>query len=125
MSGLAAYQDAAHRTRVANSGSEPAACLLRRGQIGKVGTMTLARMDDAQSCGARRVEHPPDRRDCAAQQEDIIAKRRAEPAGLEKIALHVDYDQARARRIEIERVGSASMIAMMTNASQTATPDTG
>src|SRR6516162_10221119 len=46
--GLAAHQYAAHRTRVADAGSELAADSFRRRQVGEVGTMALAGMNDGQ-----------------------------------------------------------------------------
>src|SRR5271166_1760497 len=64
---LAPHQDAAHRARVADAGSEPAAGFFRRRQVGEVGTMTLAGVDDSQPRGARPLEKRAGRRDGTAQ----------------------------------------------------------
>src|SRR5208282_4331822 len=104
MSGLAAHQDAAHRTRVADAGGKPASRLLRRRQIRKVGAMTLAGVDDGQRRASCAVEEASGRRNGPAQQRNVVAECRAEPTGLEEIALHVDDHEARPRRIEIDRV---------------------
>jgi len=104
VSGLAAYQDAAHRTRVANAGSEPAARLLGRRQIGKVGTMTLARMDDAQSCGARRVEHRRIGAIVRRSRKTSLPSAAPNPPGSRKSRC-MSIMTKLARWIEIERVG--------------------
>src|SRR6516162_8776244 len=44
--GLTTHQDAAHRARVADAGDEVAADFLRQRQVGEVGTVALARVDD-------------------------------------------------------------------------------
>ena len=67
--------------------------------------MTLARVDDGQPRGARPLEQGSDWRDGAPQQRDVVAECRPKSAGLEKIALHIDDDEARPCPIELERVG--------------------
>ncbi len=66
--------------------------------------MALARMDDHQPSGARGGEHRRGRADRAAQQAHIVAERLAEPARLEKVALHVDDQQCAFGRLEREFV---------------------
>ena len=105
MTGLAAHQDAAHRARVADVRGELTSGFLRRRQIGKVGAMTLAGVDDGQPRGARLFEQGSSWSDCLPQQRNVVAECLAKPPGLEKVALHVDDDEARPSRIEIERVG--------------------
>ncbi len=41
----------------------------------------------------------------AAQQRDVVAQQFAEPAGFEKIALHIDNHQRRRIRFEGKRIG--------------------
>ena len=66
--------------------------------------MALAGVDDGQPGGARLLEQRRVGAIVRAQQRDVVAERRAKPAGLEKIPLHVDDDEARPCLIEIERV---------------------
>jgi len=67
VTGLAAHQDAAHRARVADARGELTSGFLRRRQIGKVGAMTLAGVDDGQPRGARLLKQGSGRGDRAPQ----------------------------------------------------------
>jgi hypothetical protein len=62
-------------------------------------------MDDKNSGFARYAEYGSDRSYRARQLRDVIAKRFAEAAGLQEIALHVDDDERSLRPIEINRAG--------------------
>ena len=52
--------------------------------------MALARMNDEQPEAARRFEHFPARHYRLLQARHVVAERRAEAAGFQKIPLHVD-----------------------------------
>ena len=84
----------------------PAAHLLGRRQVGEVGRwpsrvcITKQPGMRARPRAARRFGSIV-RRSC----DDIVAQHLAEAAGLEEIALHVDDEEARTRRIEFELVG--------------------
>src|SRR6516162_477382 len=82
--GLAAHQDAAHRARVADAGGQPAASFLRRRQVGEVGTMTLARVDDGQPRGARPLEQGSDWRDGARNSDTSLPSAAPNPPGSRK-----------------------------------------
>src|SRR5271170_766815 len=64
--------------------------------------MAFAGMDHRQSGGARSLQEKAGWCDGLAQQRNIVAKHGAKAARLEEVSLHVDNDQAGARRIEIE-----------------------
>ena len=74
--------------------------LVRRG-VGQIGAVTFAGVDH-QHAGARAASSTlasaADRR---LEPRHVVAERRAEAAGLQKVALHVDDDERRA--IEIDR----------------------
>ena len=53
---------------------------------------------------ARRVEHAPARRDHRLQRRDVVAERLAEAARLDEVALHVDDDERRRFRVELELI---------------------
>ena len=107
VAGLAAHQNAAHWAGVADGRGAAAANFLGRRQIGEVGSMTLARMENRKAGGAPRREKLLVWFDGAPQLRNVIAEHFAEAARLEKIALHVD-DQERAmlwRERELVRFG--------------------
>ena len=107
VAGFASHQNAAHRAGVADRRGAAAANFLGRRQIGEVGPMALARMENGKSGGAPRRQKLAVRLDGAAQLRDVVAEHFAKAAGLEKIALHVD-DQERAmlrRERELVRFG--------------------
>jgi hypothetical protein len=102
--GFAADEDPAHRAAIADPHVETAALPLRRGQIGQIRAMAFTRMDDEHVGGARRRQHAPGRLDRPAQHPDIVAERRAEAAGLEKVALHIDDPQRAAPGPQLEGI---------------------
>jgi hypothetical protein len=65
--------------------------------------MPLAGVNDEHAVGACRREHLAARFNRGLQAGYIIAERFAEPAGFEKIALHVDNDQRGATEIHGKR----------------------
>ena len=92
---LAAHEDAAARTLVADAGADPlrAPALVGR-QVGEVGLVALAGVDDRVALGAHGLEHVLDRHDRRAGQRDVVAHRVDIAAGRAEIGLHVDDDQA-------------------------------
>jgi hypothetical protein len=82
-----------------------AARLLCRRQVGEIGAMFLAGVDDHQTRRTGGIEQASGRTDRTAQHADIVAPRLAEPAGLQKIALHVDDHERRYCRLKGEFVG--------------------
>ena len=83
---------------------QPPRAFLAGGQVGQVGAVALAGVDDeharfraaasTRSVGGNRGE-----------QERVVTERLAEAAGIDEVALHVDDEQRGRRRIEIELVG--------------------
>ena len=59
----------------------------------------------------RSGQHLPAWRDRRLQPRHVVAERRAEAAGLQEVALHVDDDE-RLAEIDCQRDGSASMVAI-------------
>ena len=106
--GLAAHQDAAARPLVADAGADPlrAPALVGR-QVGEVGLVALARVDDAVALGAHGGKHPPDGFDRRPRQRDVVAHGIDVAAGRAEIDLHVDDDQRRvgAREVAVEGPG--------------------
>ena len=76
-----------------------------RREVGKIGSMPLAGMDDEEAGIAPRLEQSAVRFDRAPKLRDVVAKHFAEAARLEKIPLHVDDDEARTRWIEFKLIG--------------------
>ena len=80
-----------------------AALDLHRRRIGQVGPVALAGMDDENAGtprGGQHIRAGPDRR---LETRDIVAERRAEPARLQKIPLHIDDDERHPAGIDGER----------------------
>ncbi len=97
--GLAAHQDAAARAGVADAGADPArAPALVRRQVGEIGPMALARMDDVVALGAHRRQHRPIGSIGALHQRQVVAHRVDVAALAAEIGLHVDDDQRRVVR---------------------------
>ena len=105
VAGLAAHQDAAHRTGIADAGRAAAADLLGRRQIEQVGPMALARVEHRQAGGAPGLEQRAVRLDRPPQLRHVVAEHFAEAARLEEVALHVDDEQRERRGIEREGIG--------------------
>ena len=106
--GLAAHQDAAAGARVADAGADPPrAPALVGGQVGEVGPVALAGVDDVVALGAHGGEHAADRLDRRAGQREVVAHRVDIAAGAAEIGLHVDDDERRVvgPEIAVERPG--------------------
>ena len=88
---------------IADAGRAAAADLLGRRQIGQVGPMALARVDDQQAGGAPGRQQAAVRLDRAAQLRHVVAEHFAEAAGLEEVALHVDDEQRAVLRARTRR----------------------
>ena len=105
---LAAHEDAAARPLVADAGADAlrAPALVGR-QVGEVGLVALAGVDDRIALGAHRLEHVLDRPDRRARQRDVVAHRVDIAAGRAEIGLHVDDDERGVVRPEVavERPG--------------------
>ena len=65
--------------------------------------MAFAGMDDEDAGAARGCEHLRARRHGCLETRDVIAERRAEAAGLQEVALHVDDDERHPAGIDRER----------------------
>ena len=52
---------------------------------------------------AGRVQHPLRGLDGGEQQRGVVAELLAEPAGQDEVALHVDDDERRGGRVELDR----------------------
>ncbi len=105
MAGLAAHEDPAHRTAVADAHCETSARGFRRRQVGQVGPVTFARVHDEDACGTCGFEQTARRRDRAPKLRNVVAQCGAEPAGFEKVTLHIDDEQRSPTRFEVERIG--------------------
>ena len=114
VAGLAAHQDAAHRTGVADAGGAAAADFLGRRQVGEVRAMALARVHHQQSGVAPRRQQPPVGLDGAAKLRHVVAEHFAEAARFQEVALHVDDQQRAMVGISVKEYGSAaSSVAFM------------
>src|SRR5580658_4234223 len=70
--GLAADEDAAERTAVADRFVAASALLLRQGKIGEIRAMSLTRVDDEKAGRSPRLEQTPVRLDRAAQLRHVV-----------------------------------------------------
>src|SRR6202044_4105400 len=105
VAGLAAHQDAAHRTVRADAGRRIATFDFVGRRVGEVGAVAFAGVNDQHADAPRGTEHVAAWADGRLQPRDIVAQRSAEPAGFEKIALHVDDHQRRFVQIDRKRRG--------------------
>jgi hypothetical protein len=90
---LPAHQDATARSGIADAGAN----LLRapafvRGQIGKVRSVSLPRMDDVIMLRPHRREHAADRFDGRARQRKIVSHAVDIPTLAAEVGLHIDDD---------------------------------
>ena len=100
--GLAAHQDAAARPGIADAGADlPRAPALVGGQIGEIGAMAFAGVDDVEALGARGGERALDRLDRRAGQRQVVAHLVDIAADAAEIGLHVDDDQRGVLRTQI------------------------
>ena len=103
---LAAHQDAAARARIADAGTDltRAPALVGR-QIGEIGAMALAGVDDVEALGARGGKRALDRLDRRAGERQIVAHLVDIAADAAEVGLHVDDDQRRVLRTQIAVIG--------------------
>ena len=95
-------KDPAARTRIADAGADAlrAPALVRR-QVGEIGPMALASMEDVVAFGAHRREQLGDRLDRRARQREVVAHAVDITALAAEIGLHVDDDERGILRAEI------------------------
>ena len=104
--GLAAHQHAAARAGVADTGADlPRAPLLVGGQVGEIGPMSLAGVDDVKALLAHHREQLLDRLDRRAGQRQVIAHLVDIAADAAEIGLHVDDDERGVLRAQIAIIG--------------------
>jgi hypothetical protein len=92
---LTADQNAAHRTEISDGRFAASTDFLGGWQIGQIGAVPFAGVDDRQICLAPAFEQTAIRIDRAAELGDIVAEHFPKPARLEEVTLHVD-DEERA-----------------------------
>ena len=103
---LAAHQDAAARPGIADAGADPArAPAFVGGQIGEIGAMALAGVDDVEALAAHRREQPLDRLDRRAREREVVAHLVDVAALAAEVGLHVDDDERGVLRPQIAVVG--------------------
>jgi len=113
---LAADQDASDGTAIADADAfvarRPARTpALVSGQVGEVGAMTFARVQDQVAAGAHPVEDAADRLDARARQPDVVAEQIDVAALAAEVRLHVDDDQRRVVGAEVAVPGPGIRIA--------------
>jgi hypothetical protein len=74
-------------------------------RVGKIGPMPLTRVDHQHADAAGSIQHLAARLNRRLQAGDVITQRFTETAGLEEIALHIDYHQRRPIEIDGKRRG--------------------
>ena len=104
--GLAAHQHAAARAGIADPGADLARTpLLVGGQVGEVGAVSFAGVDDVKALRAHRREQLLDRLDRRAGQRKVIAHLVDIAADAAEVGLHVDDDQRGIFRTQIAIIG--------------------
>ena len=103
---LAADQDAPAGAAVADadafiSGRPSRSPALVGGQVGEIGAVALARVQDRIAGRPHLFEHAADRIDAGARQADVITEQIDVTALAAEIGLHVDHDQRGVLRTEI------------------------
>ena len=98
---LPADEDAPHRPGITDGGGAAPADFLCRRQIGKIGAVAFAGVDDLQAGGAPCGEQGFVWLDRAAELGDVVPQHFPEAAGLQKVALHIDDYQCGVGRIEV------------------------
>ena len=105
---LAAHQDAPARARIADPGADLArAPALVGRQVGEVGTMALAGVEDRVPAVPQRRQHRPDRLDRRAGQRQVVAHPIDIAALAAEVGLHVDDDQRRVGGPQVAVPGPA------------------
>ena len=104
--GLAAHQHAAAGAGIADPGADLArAPLLVGGQVGEVGAVALAGVDDVKALRAHRRQQLLDRLDRRAGQRQVVAHLVDIAADAAEIGLHVDDDQRGVLRAQVAVIG--------------------
>src|SRR5260221_1201026 len=98
-------QDPAHGTRVADAKRRISAQAFCRRAIGKVATMGFPRVDHGHPRGPTQIEEASRGGDDRLQEANVVAERRADPARLDEVALHVDHDERGGAGLEAIREG--------------------
>ena len=104
--GLAANQDAPAGSPIADadafiSGCPPRTPALVGGQVGEIGPVPLARVQDREAGRPHLVQHAADGIDARARQTDVVAEQVDVTALAAKIGLHVDDDQRGVVRAQL------------------------
>ena len=94
--------NAPHRARRADAHRGIAALDLDRRGVGQIGPVAFAGVDD-ENAGRRAAASTTRTVPPRLQPRDVVAERRAEAAGLQKIPLHIDNDQRHPADIDGER----------------------
>ena len=94
--GLAADQDAAHRSSIADCFGAAAPVLFGRREIAQVGPVAFPGVDHGQPGPPPRRQQHPVGFDGATEQGDIIAQHFPEAVRFKEVALHVDDEQGAA-----------------------------
>ena len=103
---LAADENAPARSLVADAGADALrAPALVVGQVGEVGAMALAGVDDVVALRPRRCEQRLDRLDRRSRQRQIVAHRVDIAALAAEVGLHVDDDDGRVVRPPLAVIG--------------------
>ena len=99
---LAAHQDEAAWPRIADAGADPTRtpALVRR-QVGEIGTMALAGVEDVEAFLSRCLEHALDRLDRRAREREIVAHLVDIAADPAEIGLHIDDDECGILRPQV------------------------
>jgi hypothetical protein len=101
---LAADQNAAHGSLIADAGRQMPAGEFGRRAVGQIRAVPLTGMDDEHVGGSAGLEDAPGGLDDCAQQRNVVAERFAETTRIDEVALHVDDDQRRRARLERELI---------------------
>ncbi len=105
---LAAHQDAAARTGIADAGADLArAPTLVRRQIGEIGAMAFAGVENVKALAACGFERALDRLDRRAGEREVVAHLVDIAADAAEVGLHVDDDQRGVLRTQIAVIGPA------------------
>ncbi len=103
--GLARDQHPPHRALVADAQGGVAPGTLEGRTIGEVRAVAFARMDHGPAGSAEPRDQPGHHGHDGAKRRDVVAERRAEPARLDEVALHVDDDERGPRGIDLQVEG--------------------
>ena len=104
--GFAAHQHPAAWAGIADSRADlPRAPLLVGGQVGEIGAVSFAGMDDVKALCAHHREQLLDRLDRRARQREVVAHLVDIAADAAEIGLHVDDDERGVFRAQVAIIG--------------------